>query len=205
MKMYTKDPRDPAPAITDVAAVPGACEARWQRSGFWVWFTEPAPMTQAPRSAHRATVRSVRSGHHSWKVAALAERRRVRDRCRRHTRLIPVLRHRARRRVGHPDRVAEVRRRSAEHPDVTIHRAAVQQLDLLGEPLGSMTIVVNGERVAGTVRTPDGSYRIRSVGNGVYALSEARPIVVKCEVDEPHAPQGMTTSRPGWQQSPSAG
>lgn len=28
MKMYTKDPGDPAPAITDVAAFPDACEAR---------------------------------------------------------------------------------------------------------------------------------------------------------------------------------
>ena len=43
---------------------------------------------------------------------------------------------------------------------------------LVGEPLGSLTLVVNGKTVAGTVRTPAGTYHLRSVGAGRYAISE---------------------------------
>ena len=46
---------------------------------------------------------------------------------------------------------------------------------LAGDPLGTVTLVVNGETVAGTVRTPGGTYRIRSVGGGLYAVSELDP------------------------------
>ena len=41
-----------------------------------------------------------------------------------------------------------------------------------GVELGTMTLVVNGEVVAGTVRTPRGTYRIRTAGKGVYAVSQ---------------------------------
>ena len=43
---------------------------------------------------------------------------------------------------------------------------------IAGEPLGTMTLVVNGQTVAGTVRTLGGTYRIRWVGDGMYAISE---------------------------------
>ncbi len=43
---------------------------------------------------------------------------------------------------------------------------------VIEDPLGSMALVVNGDTVAGTVRTVDGTYRIRSVGGGLYAVAE---------------------------------
>ena len=56
---------------------------------------------------------------------------------------------------------------------------------LVGEPLGGLTLVVNGETVAGTVRTPDGTYQIRSAGGGLYAISEVEVPPLDCEVLEP--------------------
>ena len=41
-----------------------------------------------------------------------------------------------------------------------------------GVELGTVTLVVNGSVVAGSVRTPGGTYRIRSIGNRLYAISE---------------------------------
>ena len=46
---------------------------------------------------------------------------------------------------------------------------------LADNPLGTVTLVVNGDVVAGTVRTLGGTYRIRSVGGGLYAVSELDP------------------------------
>lgn len=40
-----------------------------------------------------------------------------------------------------------------------------------GVELGTMALVINGEVVAGTVRTPGATYRIRSHGKGTYAIS----------------------------------
>ena len=57
---------------------------------------------------------------------------------------------------------------------------------LVDEPLGTMTLVVNGERVVGSVRTLDGTYRIRSVGEGVYAVSEVEEPPLQCGVEGPH-------------------
>ena len=57
---------------------------------------------------------------------------------------------------------------------------------LVDEPLGTMTLVVNGERVVGSVRTLDGTYRIRSVGEGVYAVSEVEEPPLRCGVEGPH-------------------
>jgi hypothetical protein len=37
---------------------------------------------------------------------------------------------------------------------------------------GTMTLVVNGTVVAGSVRTPHGIYRVTSVGKSLYAISE---------------------------------
>ena len=43
---------------------------------------------------------------------------------------------------------------------------------LAGVEMGTMTLVVNGEVVAGTVRTPLATYRIRPAGAGLHAVSE---------------------------------
>ena len=58
---------------------------------------------------------------------------------------------------------------------------------LAGQALGTLTLVVNGEVVAGTVRTLSGTYRIRSVGRGRYAISEVKELPLNCRVAEPHS------------------
>ena len=58
---------------------------------------------------------------------------------------------------------------------------------LSGEPPGSLTLVVNGERVVGTVMTPNRTYRIRSVGKGLYIIGEVAQPPLECGVDESHA------------------
>ena len=58
---------------------------------------------------------------------------------------------------------------------------------LVGEPLGTMTLVVNGERVVGTVRSLGGTYHIRTVGPGLLAISEVEEPPFRCGVLEPHA------------------
>ena len=57
---------------------------------------------------------------------------------------------------------------------------------LVEEPLDTMTLVVNGEAVAGTVRTLGEVYHIRSVGDGLYAISEVEEPPLNCGVEEPH-------------------
>ena len=44
-----------------------------------------------------------------------------------------------------------------------------------GVELGTMTLVVNGEVVAGAVRTPQATYRIRSAGDGLHAIRQIDP------------------------------
>ncbi len=46
---------------------------------------------------------------------------------------------------------------------------------LVDVDFGTMTLVVNGDLVAGTVRTPEATYQIRSPGNGLHAVSEVDP------------------------------
>ena len=58
---------------------------------------------------------------------------------------------------------------------------------LVGEPLGGLTLVVNGETVAGTVRTLGRTYQIRSVADGLYAISEVEPTPLECLVHEPES------------------
>ena len=58
---------------------------------------------------------------------------------------------------------------------------------LVGDPLGSMTLVVNGERVVGTVQSPEGTYRIRSIGPGLSTVSEVEEPPLECGVGEPHS------------------
>ena len=58
---------------------------------------------------------------------------------------------------------------------------------LVDDPLGSLTLVVNGERIVGTVQTPEGTYRIRSVGDGLSTISEVEEPPLECGVEEPHS------------------
>ena len=46
---------------------------------------------------------------------------------------------------------------------------------LAGVEMGTVTLVVNGEVVAGTVRTPEATYRIRPAGAGLHAVSQIDP------------------------------
>ena len=61
---------------------------------------------------------------------------------------------------------------------------------LAGQALGTLTLVVNGETVAGSVRTLGGTYRIRSVGGGLYAISEVDEPPLDCQVLKPEAEGG---------------
>ena len=56
---------------------------------------------------------------------------------------------------------------------------------LVDDPLGTLTLVVNGETVAGSVRTLGGTYQIRSVAGGLYAISEVEDQPLNCVVVEP--------------------
>ena len=58
---------------------------------------------------------------------------------------------------------------------------------LVEEPLGTLTLVCNGETVSGTVRLPEETYQIRSMGAGLYAISEVEEPPFNCGVDAPHA------------------
>ena len=58
---------------------------------------------------------------------------------------------------------------------------------LVEEPLGTLTLVVNGETVSGTVRLPGETYQIRSIGDGLYAISEVEEPPFTCGVDTLHA------------------
>ena len=60
---------------------------------------------------------------------------------------------------------------------------------IAGQPLATVTLVVNGSTVAGSVRTLDGTYRIRSAGDGLYSISQIddSKIPFECEVVEPLA------------------
>ena len=58
---------------------------------------------------------------------------------------------------------------------------------LVDDPLGTLTLVVNDERVVGTVRTLEGTYAIRSVGGGQATISEVEEPPLNCGVGEPHS------------------
>ena len=61
---------------------------------------------------------------------------------------------------------------------------------LAGKALGTLTLVVNGKTVAGTVRTLDGTYWIRTAGDGLYAISQVEIPPLDCEVLKPEAEAG---------------
>ncbi|MCY4582523.1 MAG: hypothetical protein OXE50_06970 [Chloroflexi bacterium] len=48
--------------------------------------------------------------------------------------------------------------------------------------MGTLTFVVNGETLAGTVRPLGGISQIRSVAEGLYAISEVKAPPLDCEV-----------------------
>ena len=54
---------------------------------------------------------------------------------------------------------------------------------IVGEPLGTFVLVVNGGTVAGTVRRAGETYRIRSAADGLYAVSEVESPPLDCGVD----------------------
>ncbi len=58
---------------------------------------------------------------------------------------------------------------------------------LVEEPLGTLTLVVNGETVVGTVRMLGETYQIRSVGGGLYTISEVKEHPLNCGVEGPHS------------------
>ena len=59
---------------------------------------------------------------------------------------------------------------------------------------GSMTLVVNGEVIAGTVHAPGATYTIRSVGNGVYAIRQSDPVAIVCR--ESGSPAAVERAEP---------
>ena len=61
---------------------------------------------------------------------------------------------------------------------------------LAGQALGTLTLVVNGETFSGTVRTQGGTYRIRSAGDGLYAISQVEIPPLDCQVLKPEAEGG---------------
>jgi len=75
---------------------------------------------------------------------------------------------------------------------------------LAGVEMGTMTLVVNGEVVAGTVRTPEATYRIRPAAGGLHAVSEVdlsrlpplgEPIPRRAWEDEERLPIGPDGGR----------
>lgn len=81
-----------------------------------------------------------------------------------------------------------------------------------GWDLGSITLVVNGDVIAGTVRAPSATYAIRSVGDGVHAVRQLDPATelpyednsqwpapLSRDDDSPHpasSPQASVRARP---------
>ena len=71
---------------------------------------------------------------------------------------------------------------------------------LLDDPFGTMTLVVDGQTVAGTVRAAGEVYHIRSVDGGVYAVLQVEQQPWECHLEESepvaaHDPEESTGSR----------
>ncbi len=75
---------------------------------------------------------------------------------------------------------------------------------LAGVEMSTVTLVVNGDVVAGTVRTPESTYRIRPAGGGLHAVSEVdlsqlpplgEPIPRRAWGEEERLPVGPDGSR----------
>ena len=46
---------------------------------------------------------------------------------------------------------------------------------MAGVEMGAITLVVNGDVLAGTVRTPEATYRIQPAGGGLHVVSQVGP------------------------------
>ena len=64
-----------------------------------------------------------------------------------------------------------------------------------GVELGTMTLVMNGKIVVGTVRTPDAVYTIRTTGDGKYVISQ----IDESSLPPPAGPHTGSLSGPGGQ------
>lgn len=73
-----------------------------------------------------------------------------------------------------------------EHTEPTYSGGYAVSGHLVDEPLSTLTPVVNGETVAGTVRRGGETYHIRSVGAGRYAISEVAESPLTCGVGTVH-------------------
>ena len=69
---------------------------------------------------------------------------------------------------------------------------------IVGDPLGTMALVINGETVSGTVRLSDGTYHIQSVGDGEYVISEVEETV---ECSSPITPEEGIDFSPLYEES----
>ncbi|MCY4661887.1 MAG: hypothetical protein OXF93_19090 [Acidobacteria bacterium] len=67
---------------------------------------------------------------------------------------------------------------------------------LAGKELTSVTLVVNGEVVAGTVRAPGGTYTIRGVGNELYAVRQLDPATLRHFRSDTRTPSGSAPPGP---------
>ena len=68
--------------------------------------------------------------------------------------------------------------------------------------MGTMMLVVNGTVVAGTVRTPEATYRIRPAGNGLHVVSQVDPSQLPL-LDEPIPRQRLGDDGPSFELDPS--
>lgn len=76
---------------------------------------------------------------------------------------------------------------TVERTDATFSGGYSLSGGILGQPLASMTLVVNGNTVAGTVRTLETTYEIRTVDGSRYRIVEVDPTNARfgCEVVTP--------------------
>ena len=70
-----------------------------------------------------------------------------------------------------------------------------------GVPFGSVTLVVNGDVIAGTVRTPASIYRIRTASDGVLAISAIDPSTI-LPGGQPLSPPPPTVPQRSYRHSP---
>ncbi len=65
-----------------------------------------------------------------------------------------------------------------------------------GAPLGTLTLAVNGDAVAGAVRTPEATYSIRTAGAGVYVIRQVDLSALPPEAEPLLPPEAKPPVRP---------
>ena len=73
-----------------------------------------------------------------------------------------------------------------------------------GWALGSVTLVVNGEVIAGTVRAPGATYAIRSVGDDLHAIRQLDPAALLTFEDDTLSLEPVPFEDDSWQFAPAA-